>query len=113
MLPSLGKPVPSPHLVGWSRGAHQPVAEGCREEDSQVLIPDTMDSHMHLDKSLRRLRMDPRMGIQEPLARRPRPAHFKVLDCIPKGFAPSLQSIPTSPMAVTAGESNSLDRRSK
>jgi hypothetical protein len=26
------KPVPSPHLVGWSRGAHQPVAEGCREE---------------------------------------------------------------------------------
>ena len=74
------KPVPSPHLVSWSRGAHQPVAEGCREEDSQVrrespvLIPDAMDSHMHLDRSLRRLRMDPRMGIQELLARRPRPA---------------------------------------
>jgi TatD DNase family protein len=56
------------------------VAEGCREEDSQVrrespvLIPDAMDSHMHLDRSLRRLRMDPRMGIQELLARRPRPA---------------------------------------
>jgi hypothetical protein len=33
-----------------------------------------MDSHMHLDRSLRRLRMDPRMGIQELLARRPRPA---------------------------------------
>jgi hypothetical protein len=45
------------------------VAEGCREEDSQVrrefpvLIPDAMDLHMHLDRSLRRLRMDPRMGI--------------------------------------------------
>jgi hypothetical protein len=56
------------------------VAGGCREEDSQVrrespvLIPDAMDSHMHLDRSLRRLRMDPRMGIQELLARRPRPA---------------------------------------
>jgi hypothetical protein len=30
------KSVPSPHLVGWSRGAPQPVAGGCREEDSQV-----------------------------------------------------------------------------
>ena len=74
------KPVPSPHLVGWSRGAHQPVDEGCREEDRQVrrespvLIPDAMDSHMHLDRSLPRLRMDPRMGIQELLARRPRSA---------------------------------------
>ena len=28
------KPVPSPHLVGWS--TPQPVAGGCREEDSQV-----------------------------------------------------------------------------
>jgi hypothetical protein len=71
------KPVPSPHLVGWSRGAPQPGAGGCREEDSQVrressvLIPDAMDSHMHLDRSLRRLRMDPSMGIQELLARRP------------------------------------------
>ena len=74
------KPVPSPHLVGWSRGAPQPVAGGGKEKDSQVrrespvLIPDAMDSHMHLDRSLRRLRMDPRMGIQELLARRPRPA---------------------------------------
>ena len=74
------KPVPSPHLVGWSRGAPQPVAGGCREEDSQVrrespvLIPDAVDSHMHLDRSLWRLRMDPSMGIQELLARRPRPA---------------------------------------
>ena len=42
--------------------------------ESLVLIPDAMDSHMHLDRSLRRLRMDPRMGIQELLARRPRPA---------------------------------------
>ena len=45
------KPVPSPHLVGWSRGAPQPVAGGGREEDSQVrrespvLIPDAMDSY--------------------------------------------------------------------
>ena len=52
------------------------MAGGRWEEDSQVrrespvLIPDAMDSHMHLD----RLRMDPRMGIQELLARRPRPA---------------------------------------
>ena len=30
------KPVPSPHLVGLSRGAPQPVAGRCREEDSQV-----------------------------------------------------------------------------
>jgi Tat protein secretion system quality control protein TatD with DNase activity len=30
-----------------------------------------------------------------------------------KALAPSLQSIPTSPKAVTAGESISLDRRSK
>jgi hypothetical protein len=29
---------------------------------------------MHLDRSLWRLRMDPSMGIQELLARRPRPA---------------------------------------
>jgi hypothetical protein len=29
---------------------------------------------MHLDRSLRRLRLDPSMGIQELLARRPRPA---------------------------------------
>ena len=29
---------------------------------------------MHLDRSLRRLRMDPHIGIQELLARRPRPA---------------------------------------
>jgi hypothetical protein len=77
------KPVPSPHLVGWSRCAPQPVSGGCREEDSQVrreypvLIPDAMDSHMHLDRSLRRLRVDPRMVIQELLARHPRPA-FKL-----------------------------------
>jgi hypothetical protein len=56
------KPVPSPHLVGWSRGAPRPVAGGGKEKDSQVrrespvLIPDAMDSHMHLDRSLRRLR---------------------------------------------------------
>jgi hypothetical protein len=73
------KPVPSPHLVGLSRGAPKPVAGGCWEEDSQVrrespvLIPDAMDSHMHLDRSLRRLRLDPSTGIQELLARRPRP----------------------------------------
>ena len=30
------KPVPSPHLVGLSRGAPQPVSGGCWEEDSQV-----------------------------------------------------------------------------
>ena len=30
------KPVPSPHLVGLSRGAPQPVAGGRWEEDSQV-----------------------------------------------------------------------------
>jgi hypothetical protein len=56
------------------------VSGGCWEEDSQVrrespvLIPDAMDSHMHLDRSLRRLRLDLSMGIQELLARRPRPA---------------------------------------
>ena len=75
------KPVPSPHLVCLSRGAPQPVAGGCWEEDRQVwrecsvLILDAMDSHMHLDRSLRRLRLDPRTGIQELLARHPRPAH--------------------------------------
>jgi hypothetical protein len=39
--------------------------------------------------------------------------HRRVLFCIPKGLAPSLQSIPTSPKAVTAGEYISMDRRSK
>jgi hypothetical protein len=81
------------------------------------------------------------MGIQELLARRPRPAPKQEINvvggvlvyCDPKtwpenpeklnlpegwfvavgSFAPSLQSIPTSPKAATAGESNSLDRRSK
>jgi hypothetical protein len=43
-------PVPSPHLVGFSRGAPQSVAGGRWEEDSRVrmespvLIPDAMDS---------------------------------------------------------------------
>ncbi len=59
------KPVPSPHLVGLSRVAPQPVAGGRWEEDSQVrrespvLIPDAMDSHMHLDRSLQRLKLEP------------------------------------------------------
>jgi hypothetical protein len=67
------------------------VAGGCREEDSQVrrespvLIPDAMDSHMHLDRSLRRLRMDPRMGIQELLARRPRPAPKQEINVVGGG----------------------------
>jgi Tat protein secretion system quality control protein TatD with DNase activity len=41
-----------------------------------------MDSHMHLDRSLRRLRMDPRMGIQELLARRPRPASKQEINVV-------------------------------
>ena len=73
-------PVPSPHLVGFSRGAPQSVAGGRRGEDSQVrmespvLIPDAMDSHMHLDRSFRRLRLDPSKGIQEFLTQCPAPA---------------------------------------
>ena len=71
------KPVPSPHLVGLSRGAPLSVARGRWEEDSQVrrefpvLIPDAMDSHMHLDRSFRRLRLDHSTGIRNPpLSRR-------------------------------------------
>ena len=85
------RPVPSPHLVGWSRGTPKPVAGGCREEDSQirrespVLIPDAMDSHMHLDRSLRRLRIDTSMGIQELLARRPRPAPKQEINVVGGG----------------------------
>jgi hypothetical protein len=65
----------SPHLVGFSRGAPQSVAGGRREEESRVrmespvLIPDAMDSHMHLDRSLRRLRLDPSVR-HPPLSRR-------------------------------------------
>jgi hypothetical protein len=100
-------PCPSPHGTSpWVPLALQP--------ESPVLIPDAMDSHMHLDRSLRRLRMDPRMGIQELLARRPRLAPKQEINVVGGvGVAPSLQSIPTSPKAATAGESNSLDRRSK
>ena len=73
-------PVPSPHVVGFSRGAPQSVAGGRRGEDSRVrvespvLIPDAMDSHMHLDRSLQRLRLDPITGIQEFLTNCPAPA---------------------------------------
>jgi hypothetical protein len=42
--------------------------------ESPVLIPDVMDSHMHLDRSLRRLRLDPSTGIQEFLTQCPAPA---------------------------------------
>jgi hypothetical protein len=85
------KPVSSPHLVGFSRGAPQPVAGECWEEDSQVrressvLIPDAMDTHMHLDRSLRRLRLDPSMGIQELLASRPRPAPKQEINLVGGG----------------------------
>ena len=73
-------PVSSPHLVGFSRGAPQSVAGGRRGEDSlvrmesPVLIPDAMNSHMHLDMSLRRLRLDPSTGIQEFPTQCPAPA---------------------------------------
>ena len=73
------KPVPSPHLVGLSRGAPQSVGGGRWEEDSRVKmespvpIPNAMASHMHLDRSLRRLRLDPSTGIQEFLAQCPTP----------------------------------------
>ena len=81
------KPVPSPHLVGLSRVAPQPVAGGRWEEDSQVRreSPDAMDSHMHLDRSLRRLRLDPSIGIQELLARRPRPAPKQEINLVGGG----------------------------
>ena len=81
-------PVPSPHLVGFSRGAPQSVAGGRREEDSRVrmespvLIPDAMDSHMHLDRSLRRLRLDPSIGIQEFLTQCPAPAHKQKINLV-------------------------------
>ena len=65
---SVGVGVP---LIQWLEGVGK---KKVRLGESPVPIPDAMDSHMHLDRSLRRLRMDPRMGIQELLARRPRPA---------------------------------------
>jgi len=73
-------PVPSPRLVGIGWGIPQSVAKGHREEDSRVseeypvLVPDAMDSHLHLDRSLRSLRLDPGTGIQEFLAKCPVPA---------------------------------------
>jgi len=73
-------PVPSPRLAGIGKGIPQSVAKGHREEDrrvkeeSPVLVPDAMDSHLHLDRALRRLRLDPGTGIQEFLAKCPAPA---------------------------------------
>jgi hypothetical protein len=73
-------PVPSPHLVGFSRGTLQSVAGGRRGEDNRVriecsvMVPDAMDSHMHLDRSHRRLRLDPSTEIQEFLTKCPAPA---------------------------------------
>jgi hypothetical protein len=73
-------PVPSPYLIGFSRSAPQSVAGGRRGEDSRVriespvLVPDAMDSHIHLNRSLRRLRLDPSTGIQEFLTKCPAPS---------------------------------------
>ena len=78
-------PLPSPHLVGFSRCAPQSVAGGRRGEgsrvrmESPVLIPDAMDSHMHLDRSLWRLRVNPSTGIQEFLTQCPAPAGVGLL----------------------------------
>jgi len=44
--------------------------------------PDAMDSHMHLDRSLWRLRLNPSTGIQEFLTQCPAPAG--VVYCDPK-----------------------------
>jgi len=73
-------PMPSPRLGSMGKGILQSVAEGHREEDnrvrkeSPVLVPNTMDSHLHLDRALRTLRLEPSTGIQEFLAKCPAPA---------------------------------------
>jgi len=73
-------PVPSPRLASMGRGIFQSVVGGHREEDHQVreespvLVPDAMDSHLHLDRALRRLRLEPSTGIQEFMARCSAPA---------------------------------------
>jgi hypothetical protein len=66
--------------------------------ESPVLIPDVMDSHMHLDRSLRRLRLDPSTGIQEFLTQRPAPAPKQQINLV------GVRGLPTeSPLLIPLG----------
>ena len=73
-------PVPSPSLASKGKGIFQSVVRGHREEDhtvrkeSPVPVPEAMDTHLHLDRALRRLRLEPSTGIQEFLAKCPAPS---------------------------------------
>ena len=53
-------PVSCPRLAGKGKGIFQSVVRGHREEhqdreESPVLVPDAMDVHLHLDRTVRRL----------------------------------------------------------
>jgi Tat protein secretion system quality control protein TatD with DNase activity len=65
--------------------------------ESPVLIPDAMDSHMHLDRSLRRLRLDPSTGIQEFLTQCPAPAPKQKINLVGEGVYCDPKSWPKDP----------------
>ena len=73
------KPVPSPRLASMWKGVFKSVVRGQREDDHQVceespvFVPDAMDTHLHLDRTLQRLRLEHCTGIQEFLAKCPAP----------------------------------------
>ena len=101
------KPVPSPRLASMGRKIFQSVVRGRREEDHQVMedSPDAMDTHLHLDRTLRRFRLEPSTGMQEFLAKCPAPSPGQRVNlvggvlvfCDPKTW-------PNDPEQITSGK---------